>query len=174
LLFPTRRSSDLVPSRLAFATSSLVDSRVVLDEAGAEQLLGNGDGLFKPVGARSALRVQGAYVSDAEIDEAVQAVTVRRSPAVSIPVEAEPEEPEYRCNPILLEYLSQMIDYADTELARVEKHLQKMTGKGRFRGKQSQRQALFDSPLELGKSGTALNTLADAMRTLHKGLSNQQ
>jgi S-DNA-T family DNA segregation ATPase FtsK/SpoIIIE len=60
-----------VPSRLAFATSSLADSRVILDQPGAEKLVGQGDALFMPMGANRSVRIQGAFVSEAEVHAVV-------------------------------------------------------------------------------------------------------
>jgi DNA segregation ATPase FtsK/SpoIIIE, S-DNA-T family len=69
-----------VPSRLSFATSSLADSRVILDSPGAEKLIGQGDGLFIPMGASRAIRIQGAYVSEREIEAVTTHVKKQLSP----------------------------------------------------------------------------------------------
>ncbi|WP_204250152.1 FtsK/SpoIIIE family DNA translocase [Mycolicibacterium goodii] len=69
-----------VPSRLAFATSSLTDSRVILDQAGAEKLIGMGDGLFLPMGANKPIRMQGAFITDEEIHAVVAATKEQAEP----------------------------------------------------------------------------------------------
>ncbi|MGO1275983.1 MAG: DNA translocase FtsK 4TM domain-containing protein, partial [Corynebacterium variabile] len=69
-----------VPSRLAFATSSLTDSRVILDQGGAEKLIGMGDGLFIPQGANKPKRLQGAFVTDEEVQAVVDAAKDQADP----------------------------------------------------------------------------------------------
>ncbi|OPX90936.1 MAG: DNA translocase SpoIIIE [Pelotomaculum sp. PtaB.Bin013] len=69
-----------IPSRISFAVSSQIDSRTILDMAGAEKLLGKGDMLFSPVGASKPLRVQGAFLSDKEVEDLVNYLKKQAEP----------------------------------------------------------------------------------------------
>lgn len=71
-----------IPSRISFAVSSITDSRTILDRGGAEKLLGNGDMLFSPVGTAKPLRVQGAFISDEEIERLLDYIRAQGQQAV--------------------------------------------------------------------------------------------
>ncbi|MBV1848564.1 DNA translocase FtsK [Catellatospora tritici] len=81
-----------VPSRLAFATSSLADSRVILDQPGAEKLIGRGDALFLPMGASKPQRIQGSWVAENEINDIVAFCKRQRQPEFKPEVLAVPTE----------------------------------------------------------------------------------
>ena len=83
-----------IPSRLAFATSSATDSRVILDTTGAETLIGQGDALFLPMGEAKPRRVQGSWVSESEIRKAVEAVRTQRKPKYREDIEQMAKESE--------------------------------------------------------------------------------
>jgi DNA segregation ATPase FtsK/SpoIIIE, S-DNA-T family len=81
-----------VPSRLAFSTSSLADSRVILDQPGAEKLVGQGDALFLPMGASKPIRLQNAFVSEKEIRDIVAHTKKQAEPAYRADVAVTPEK----------------------------------------------------------------------------------
>ena len=83
-----------IPSRLAFATSSATDSRVILDATGAETLIGQGDALFLPMGQAKPIRVQGAWVDESEIRRAVEFVRTQRKPHYREDIEEMAKETE--------------------------------------------------------------------------------
>ncbi len=137
-------------SRLAFATSSLVDSRVILDEAGAEQLLGKGDGLYKPIGARTAIRVQGAYVSDREIRAAVRKATATADVEEMVnKLNCEPEQ-----GPTVLDVINEMIAKAERARDDNAKYLEELLKpKKWWGGSGGKLDQLSQAPEKLGRLG---------------------
>ncbi|WP_164553326.1 FtsK/SpoIIIE family DNA translocase [Brevibacillus marinus] len=108
-----------IPSRIAFGVSSMADSRTILDMGGAEKLLGRGDMLFLPMGASKPIRVQGAFVSDKEVEEVVRFVKQQqqaRYQAEMIPEEAS-EEPQPVIDDELYEQAVQIVAEAQTASA---------------------------------------------------------
>ena len=81
-----------VPSRISFAVGSQIDSRTILDMAGADKLLGKGDMLFAPIGANKPIRVQGAFISDDEVEHLVEFVKAQREPEYDDTVTQEAEK----------------------------------------------------------------------------------
>ena len=81
-----------VPSRISFAVGSQIDSRTILDMAGAEKLLGKGDMLFAPIGANKPIRVQGAFISDDEVEHLVEFVKAQCEPEYDDTVTQEAEK----------------------------------------------------------------------------------
>ena len=81
-----------VPSRISFAVGSQIDSRTILDMAGAEKLLGKGDMLFAPIGANKPIRVQGAFISDDEVEHLVEFIKAQREPEYDDTVTQEAEK----------------------------------------------------------------------------------
>lgn len=81
-----------VPSRISFAVGSQIDSRTILDMAGAEKLLGKGDMLFAPIGANKPIRIQGAFISDDEVEKLVEFVKAQREPEYDETVTQEAEK----------------------------------------------------------------------------------
>ena len=82
-----------IPSRIAFAVASQVDSRTILDGSGAEKLLGKGDMLFKPMGENNALRIQGNFISDDEIERVIKYVSNQQPPQYETIAQQEEAEP---------------------------------------------------------------------------------
>lgn len=152
-----------VPSRVAFAAASAIDSRIVLDQGGAEALLGHGDALYLPVGARSAVRVQGAYVSDSDIAEAVEKVKVIHR------VEQKVDElaPEPQGGTSIMDYLNQMIAIAEGAGTRGGKFMDRYCGPIKGFRKDAKRMELFtQAPEELGATVDALDELTDMLKLL--------
>lgn len=100
-----------IPSRIAFAVSSMADSRTILDMGGAEKLLGRGDMLYLPVGASKPVRVQGAYVSESEIERLVEYVKQQQQAVYTVDLtQVEEENSEDAASNDLDELFAEAVD----------------------------------------------------------------
>lgn len=103
-----------VPSRISFAVATQIDSRTILDVGGAEKLLGKGDMLFSPIGANKPVRIQGAFISDNEVEHLVDFVKGQGRPSYNDEVTKEEpvqeEASEDKLDPMADEYFERAVD----------------------------------------------------------------
>lgn len=150
-----------VPSRLAFAAASAIDSGVILGQAGAEQLLGAGDALYMPIGAKHPVRVQGVLVTDKEVADAVDAVRVTAQ--VEDMVEQLHPDPLEEQGPTVLDYLNTMIENAEAAGNRAETLVNRFCKpKGLF-NRGGKTEILVEMPNELDRAAEALRELAQGL-----------
>lgn len=116
-----------IPSRIAFAVSSQIDSRTILDMAGAEKLLGRGDMLFFPVGAVKPLRAQGSYLSEREIDEIVSFTSNQAKPQFAPGVLSEPVStpkiPQVQDDPLFTQAVRIVIEAKQASVSLLQRRL---------------------------------------------------
>lgn len=113
-----------IPSRIAFAVSSQVDSRIILDTAGAERLLGKGDMLFHPVGLPKPIRVQGAYISDEEVSALVEFVKGRGEPsyeAESVESSAKAAEGIAEDDELFADAVTLVVQSGEASISRIQR-----------------------------------------------------
>ncbi|MGZ4480993.1 MAG: DNA translocase FtsK [Gaiellales bacterium] len=117
-----------VPSRIAFAVSSQTDSRVILDVNGAEALLGQGDMLYKPLGTSKLQRVQGAYISEEEIRDIVDACRRQGEPSfeqelLELPSDVEPEQLDADDDPVLNDAIRLVAQHQTASVSLLQRRL---------------------------------------------------
>lgn len=152
-----------VPSRLAFAAASAIDSRIILDEGGAEELLGHGDGLYLPQTARKAVRVQGAYVSDEEIAEAVEKVKIVHRVEQMV----DDLNPEPQGGTGVLDFINHMIQTAEVAGLRGAAFMDQFdTPSKGFRKNKRNMELFCQAPEELGITVDALIKLTGMIKML--------
>jgi DNA segregation ATPase FtsK/SpoIIIE, S-DNA-T family len=117
-----------VPSRIAFAVSSQTDSRVILDTGGAEALLGQGDMLYKPLGTSKLQRIQGAYISEAETRDIVDACRRQGEPTfeeelLEAPSDVEPEQLDADDDPVLEDAIRLVAQHQTASVSLLQRRL---------------------------------------------------
>lgn len=116
-----------IPSRIAFSVSSQVDSRTILDMGGAEKLIGRGDMLFLPVGATKPTRVQGAFVSDTEVEELVAFIARQGSPDYQLDAfeehERRQDDEDRKPDPLLPEAIRVILEHKQASVSLLQRRL---------------------------------------------------
>jgi DNA segregation ATPase FtsK/SpoIIIE, S-DNA-T family len=117
-----------VPSRIAFAVSSQTDSRVILDTGGAEALLGQGDMLYKPLGTSKLQRIQGAYISESETRDIVDACRRQGEPTfeeelLEAPSDVEPEQLDADDDPVLEDAIRLVAQHQTASVSLLQRRL---------------------------------------------------
>lgn len=115
-----------IPSRIAFSVSSQTDSRTILDQAGAEKLLGRGDMLFYPVGANKPLRVQGCYVSDKEVEDLVEFLKTQGLPEYQegvIQAQEQTETTEEEDDELFVDAVKVLLDSGQASISMLQRRL---------------------------------------------------
>ncbi|MCR4430572.1 MAG: DNA translocase FtsK [Tepidanaerobacteraceae bacterium] len=115
-----------IPSRISFAVSSQVDSRTILDMSGAEKLLGKGDMLFFPVGASKPIRIQGAYISEEEVEKLVEFIKKQKQPIYEKTLSDFKEielDKDLETDELLKEALSLVIDSGQASISMLQRRL---------------------------------------------------
>ncbi|SHK31896.1 FtsK/SpoIIIE family DNA translocase [Alicyclobacillus tolerans] len=114
-----------IPSRIAFAVSSMADSRTILDSGGAEKLLGRGDMLYWPVGAPKSTRVQGAFVSEGEIERLVEYVKEQQNAVytvdLQIPEESEEAVTDAPLDPLFVDAMDLVVDNGHASVSMIQR-----------------------------------------------------
>ncbi|GLV12422.1 DNA translocase SpoIIIE [Alicyclobacillus hesperidum] len=115
-----------IPSRIAFAVSSMADSRTILDGGGAEKLLGRGDMLYLPVGAAKATRVQGAFVSELEIERLVEYVKNQQQAVYTVDLntgaeESEPSEDGPELDSLFMDAVDLVVDLGQASVSMLQR-----------------------------------------------------
>lgn len=113
-----------IPSRIAFAVSSAIDSRTILDSGGAEKLLGRGDMLFLPAGVSKPVRIQGAFVSDSEVEAIVDFVIEQQKAQYQeemIPTEVEVLEPHEETDDLYDEAVQLVTDLQTASVSMLQR-----------------------------------------------------
>ncbi len=157
-----------IPSRIALTVSSQVDSRTILDAAGAERLVGRGDMLFRPVGAQKVVRAQGAFIADTEVEAVLDFLRSAGKPEYDTAIMEAEEDPDRRADEgeddeLFLEALQVVVESRQASVSNLQRRLRVgFTRAGRLVDMMEQRG--FVGPHQGSKSREVLLTIEQFQR----------